>query len=186
MKLTLKKHKGGKDLEKKLKKAGLLVSNYVNELLAKLEPRKKEEELEIAILTLAELGLPAGGNFEEIKSKAEEQGLDLCPPDVGPFLGLELKNQPNGEWLRIAMKPITDSDGVLRVFGVARDGDGLWLGTIWFWHGRVWNPDSRWVFVRSRKSDLTSLDSGTSGIYSLNERVKTLEKDMEKVKNLFK
>ena len=170
MKLTLQPHKSSKELENKLEKAGFKVSDYAKELLTKIKPRKKKEVVELEIKTSAELGLPNGGTFEQIKAEAEKQGLSLCPPEVGPSLRLESKDQPKGEWLRIAMEPVAVSGGGLSVFDVARDAADLWLGTSWFYPRAVFPPGGRWVFVRKYRD--------------LENRVKVLEEDMAKLNKL--
>lgn len=106
-------------------------------------------QLELVITTQAELGFEKGTTFDEMVKHARQLGLELCPAEVGPYLRLVYKDQPKGEWLRIAMEPITDSVGYLGVFCVEHDDDGLYLNTNWFNRDNVWNPDYRWVFVRN-------------------------------------
>ncbi len=43
----------------------------------------------------------------------------------------------------------TDSNGDLNVFNVEHDSDDRWLNTNNGRPDNVWNPDNRWVFVRS-------------------------------------
>ena len=89
-------------------------------------------------------------------ARAKELGLELCPAEVGPQLRLQYKDQPNGEWILIAMEPITDSDGDLLVFRVKCLVSELWLNSYDGNPDAFWNPDSQWVFVRPR-SDLHSV-----------------------------
>ena len=153
---------GKKITKKDLENAGFKVGDWAKEVLEKVTFKK--QKVNLIVKTVAELGLSDGGTLEEIYKKAEEQGLELCPAEVGPALRMAYKDQPKGEWLSIAMEPITDSYGFLRVFYVERDDDGLWLG------GDYGDPhlflagDDRLVFVRRKYSSkssksLTSLDS---------------------------
>lgn len=109
-----------------------------------------EEEVELVIVAVAELGFKEGATLRDIYERAASLGLGLCPAEVGPQLRLQYKNQPEDEWLRVAMEPITDSGGDLDVFGVGRGHVGLWL------HGSdghpdiFWSPGDRWVFVRRK------------------------------------
>ena len=76
-------------------------------------------------------------------AKAQEQGLELCPADVGPHLRLQYTGK---DWKLIAMKQITGRDGSPGVFDL--DSDGAQLRLI----GDVaepafrWLPDSQFVF----------------------------------------
>ncbi len=84
---------------------------------------------------------------------AEELGLELCPPQVGPELRLSYKDQTYGEYLRIAMKQITDSYGYPDVFSLGRSGGGLWLDNCWAFPDYEWRPDDGFVFrLRKNKS----------------------------------
>ena len=69
---------------------------------------------------------------------AMKLGLELCPPKVGPTLRLEYTDQPLGESVHIAMKPIITEDGEPRIFVVAHNSAGLSLETA------VARPDDKW------------------------------------------
>ncbi|MFB6212313.1 MAG: hypothetical protein ABEI53_00635, partial [Candidatus Magasanikbacteria bacterium] len=85
--------------------------------------------------------------LEEIYERAEELGLDLCPPEVGPSLRLEYTNQPDKEWLVIAHKPIEDSDGYSGLLFVDRHGSACGLRAFHDVLGNRWFPDGRFVFA---------------------------------------
>ena len=149
--ITIGAHSSLATLGQSLANGGFRVSDFANRLLGKMKLVRAAKKLELVVVTVAELGFPNGATFAQIVKVAKQLGLSLCPAEVGPALRLDYKDQPNGEWLRIAMKPVTDSGGGLRVFGVGHDSGGLWLGTLWFRPECVWGPGARWVFVRSRK-----------------------------------
>ena len=87
----------------------------------------------------------------QIYDKAKELDLELCPPQVGPELRLNYKDQPNGEWLRIAMEAISGRGGSPRLFGVGSRDGAPWLDDSWSFLDNEWVSDSRFVF-RSRKN----------------------------------
>lgn len=118
-------------------------------------------------LRLADLGFPVGAFTKEIiGSEADwdlfgnsapfagdrrnqlgvKLGLKLCPPAVGPHLRLEYTDQPSGERLYVAMKPITASDGEPRIFVVAHDSAGLSLDAARARPDDKWAPDDIFVF----------------------------------------
>lgn len=83
--------------------------------------------------------------FEEILSKAKELGLEPCQSEDGPNYRLHYTNQPEGEWVYIGMKQISDSFGYPHVFGLSRAGGGLWLRDDWSRPTYTWNPWDEFV-----------------------------------------
>ncbi len=115
----------------------------------KLKPR---EEIKLVRLTVADLGFPNGATTQQIFNRATELGLDLCPPEVGPYYRLQYIDQPMGEWVRIGMKPIAASDGIERVFRLGPDGVESWLRSYWARPDDLWDAGRQFVFSL-RKSD---------------------------------
>jgi len=150
--IKLGTHKNADEFRKALKKDGFKIGDWGNDILGKpaFTVSSAEEEIQLANVSVADLGFKEGATYGNICAKAKELGLELCPNEVGPQLRLQYKDQPKGEYLRIAMEPISDSDGILDIFRVAHDDDGLWLlGS----NGRsdyFWSANDRFVF-RLRK-----------------------------------
>ncbi len=116
---------------------------------------KKKISVDLVSPSVADLGFTKDTPLREIYARANELGLDLCPPEVGLELRMEYRNQPMDEWIAIAMEPLPDAGGSLSVFRVERGGGGLWLDTFWSALGSTWGPEARFVFVR-RKQSLTA------------------------------
>ncbi len=149
--IKLGTHKNADEIRKSLKTNGHNIGDWANDILGKMEISKTEEEVNLVVATVRELGFKNGANYADICKKAQELGLELCPAEVGPQLRLQYTNQPKGEWLIIAMEAISGSDGVLSVWNVERsDGGESWLDS---YCGRAdygWVADGSFVFV-SRK-----------------------------------
>lgn len=111
---------------------------------------KKKTEVELVKVTVTELGFKNSASFADICKRAAELGLERCPAEVGPQLRLQYRDQPMGEWLLIAMKPIADSVGDLGVFSVDRGEVGSWLGGYDGEPGSFWSGGSAWVFIRRK------------------------------------
>lgn len=146
--------KNADEFRKALKKDGFKIGDWGNDILGKpaFTVSSEEEEIQLANVSVADLGFKNGANYGDICAKAKALGLELCPNEVGPQLRLQYKDQPKGECLRIAMKPITDSDGDLNIFSVGHDVV-LWLDGNYGSYGisdNFWNASSRFVF-RLRK-----------------------------------
>ena len=144
--------KNADEFRKALKKADCKIGDWGNDILGKpaFMVASAEEEIQLVNLSVAELGFKNGANYGDICAKAKELGLELCPNEVGPQLRLQYKDQPKGEYLRIAMEPITGSDGHLDIFRVDRDGGDLWLSGSIGRSGDFWRANYRFVF-RLRK-----------------------------------
>jgi len=141
-----------KAIHKAITNAGGRISDWANDIMGKKEfvVAKKEIEVELVVASVAELGFKDGAKYSAICERAKNLGLDLCPAEVGPQLRLQYTDQPKGEWLRIAMESIADSDGRLRVFDVARGGDELWLYGDLGHPGNFWYAIDLFVFVRRK------------------------------------
>lgn len=128
-------------------------------------------KIDIVRLRVVDLGFPEGALTREIigseqdrdlfgnsapftGGKGNQLGLKLCPQEVGPHLRLEYADQPSGDRLYVAMKPITASDGEPRIFVVAHDSAGLSLDAARARSDDKWAPDATFVFC---------LDKATNG-----------------------
>lgn len=78
--------------------------------------------------------------------RVRQLGLQLCPAVLGPEIRLQYTDQPLGERLFIAMKPIASEDGEPRIFVVAHEANGLALDTARARPDDYWAPDDLFVF----------------------------------------
>ncbi|MEK7149603.1 MAG: hypothetical protein AAB757_01345 [Patescibacteria group bacterium] len=141
------------DFRKALKANGHRIDDWGNDILGKpaFTTADKETEIDLAVVSNAELGFKEGACVKDTYKRALELGLVLCPNEVGPQLRLQYTNQPMGEWLLVAMDPIKNSGGGLGVFGVARYVDGSWLDGCRGHPDYRWYAVSRFVFALPRK-----------------------------------
>ena len=140
------------DFRNAIKQATMKIGNWGNDILGKpaFTASSVETEVDLVNVSVAELGFKDGATRKEIYEQAIKLGLELCPAEVGLQLRLQYKDQPKGEWLLIAMEPITDSDGDLSVFYVERDGNELWLYGCSGHPDSFWDGHNRFVFVRRK------------------------------------
>lgn len=151
-------NKSPSEARKAIKANGYRISDYADQILNNVKFSETETQIDLVIITVAELGLENGARRNEIYARAIEFGFGLCPTEVGPALRQQYPDQPYGESICVAMDPIAVSDGsngldgYLWVLEVACDSAGRWLDS-----GRrgypviCWNADDRWVFVALRK-----------------------------------
>lgn len=137
---------GKEATEKALKE--FKVSSWAQELLDKTE-YTTGVEYNLVKMTVGELGFYDGATTEQIYAKAKEQGLELCPAEIGPLLRIQWKDQPESNWwTKIAMEPITAPGGDLGVFNVERNGRGLWLYARDGYPQDFWDASDVWLFRR--------------------------------------
>ena len=141
-------HKDVKSLRKALEESGARIGDWASDILNKTKLSKSKQSLDLVVLSVKELGFPQGAQLKDIYEAAKNLGLDLCPAEVGPQLRLQYPDQPNGEWLVIAMEPIKDSDGDLSLFHVKHIDDDRWLSAYYGEPGHFWFAGYRFVFVR--------------------------------------
>ncbi len=88
-----------------------------------------------------------GNSAPFTKGKINELGLELLPAEALIHHLIENGDKlQKGEWIIAGMKPIADSVGGPGVFGVARDGDEVWLNDNWAYPDFKWNPDDQFAF----------------------------------------
>lgn len=134
----------------------IYISDYARSMLQKPEFAviSKPEKINLIKLKVQDLGFSGSATTDEIYKRANELGLELCPPEVGPHLRLNYekvfsREQARGEYFRIGMKQIADSSGNPNVFSVYRDDSGgRWLYNRWAEPEDEWNLESEFVFAR--------------------------------------
>jgi hypothetical protein len=131
-----------------LKVRGMNVSDWSADMMKQdaFTVAEQEQQIDLVNVSVAELGFDNATRYDAICARAKERGLELCPPEVGPQLRLQYLDQPLGEWLRVAMEAIRDSDGDLCVFSVVHHDGGLWLYSYYGKPDSRWAPDDRFVF----------------------------------------
>ncbi len=144
--------KSVKDLTKALTGNGFRISDWAGDILKKITLAAAETEIELVLVSVADLGFTKATRRDVIYDRAKELGLDLVPAEVGPQLRLAYTDQPLNEWMVMAMEPITGSDGGLGVFNVEHYDVGRWLRSYSGDPDIMWNPDDRWVFARRKQN----------------------------------
>jgi len=147
--IKLGTHKDAAALIQAIVENGLQVSEWALDIMGKpaFTLAAEETTLDLANISVADLGFAKATPLKEIYAKAIELGLSLCPAEVGPQLRRQYLDQPKGEFLRIAMEAITDSKGDRRILEVGHDDVGRNLYANLGNPDYLWNHDDRFVFV---------------------------------------
>jgi hypothetical protein len=139
-------------LTKGTTKDGKTFDKLIQERRKELEELGGSETITFVRLTVNDMfGDGQGHTTKQIWDKAEDLGLELCPPETGPLLRLAIgKDQPYNTYWNIAHEQIAGSGGGPCVFRLGHDGVGVRLGRVWAWPDDVWHPGNMFVF-RLRK-----------------------------------
>lgn len=104
--------KSADDFRRDLTAGGFRIGDWGNDILGKpafkVASKLTEVDLDLVNPSVAELGFKDGATFKDACERAISLGLEPCPNEVGPQLRLQYKDQPKGEWLRIAMKDVVE------------------------------------------------------------------------------
>jgi len=124
-------------------------------------PLVQSQVVEIATLSVAELGFGKGATYGQLTARARECGLAECPLELGPHLRMQFLDQPEGSAglpatphcvphgsITVASAPLDERDETPKGFYLRRIDGVLWLRGYWSWAGHTWNPEDRLVFVR--------------------------------------
>ena len=140
--------KTSRQLEHEMEQEGINISSYAREMLhdSHFTTLETPKELDLAIVTVRNLGLKGYPTTDQVYSRIAELGGEFCPAETAAHLRLAYKNQPLGEWLTMGMKLIADRGGNPDVFGLERFEGGLWLGGFWANPSYGWGPEFGFVF----------------------------------------
>jgi hypothetical protein len=149
--ITLGTHAGGHALHEALRAADYGIGGVASDVLDLPEFRvsQSRRKVSLAVLSAADLGFEAeGASLEEIYRRAARLGLGLCPAEVAPELRLQYVDQPIGEFLHVAMKPVVMANGDAVGLSVGNGGAGLLLVGRNIRPDLIVPPNYRFVFVR--------------------------------------
>jgi hypothetical protein len=126
---TLGSYKGVDSYRDALDAAKMKIGDAADEILGRptFHYAKEKSEVELALLSAAELGIESESSLAEVYRRATQLGLALCPGEVGPQLRLDYREQPRGESLTIAMEPVKTYDGNPTILSLMNFGHGLAL-----------------------------------------------------------
>lgn len=150
--LSVGTYDSGLALQEDLDSNRFMTDELTRTIVRDLKIAKQEATMELVVVSVSNLGFPNGATLPDIYRAAEQQGLKLCPAEVGPMLRLHYPEQPIRESLTIAMKPVHMLDGYSHVFKVmhghrwigltAEDGSDTFM----------WLPSDLFVFQVARAS----------------------------------
>ena len=147
----------------------LMMTDQAEKMLRWMSPLDKEQDLDLVILAGRDLnlmraevgfrGVISPYTYGDIYRVTRKFGLRLCPAEVGPLLRINYIDQPDGEFVKIAMLPFVEG------YHINDPGEGQFpvgrlesIFNVFSYGGRLWlggTPrhctDHHWVFWKPRK-----------------------------------
>jgi hypothetical protein len=145
----------------RLQAAGVQLNELAHALFAdkRFTTVAASSRIETVELKVTDLGLPDGGTFATIAQQASNVGLVACPLELGPYLRLQLLDQPEGSTgkpaspnrappgsITVASEPIAADDDTPCGFYLRRIDGALWLRGYRSWPGHLWSPEDTLIF----------------------------------------
>ena len=130
---------------------GCRVSEWANDLLGRFETTSIDEEVDLGLASVADIGFKEATRYDVICSRIMVYGGTLCLPEDGPVLREQYLDQPMNERVRLAMNPIRDAFRDLIIFSVEHGGHGLWLDRYCGYPVDLWHLDDWFVFRLSKR-----------------------------------
>ena len=141
--------------------ANIALNPAANELFAdpRFEPGAAALDVVITYRSVATLGFSDGATHAELVESARGRGLTACALEVGPYLRLQFRDQPEppsglpptqnrapSGSITVMSAPLDESDDTPKGFYLRRMDGVLWLRGYRSWVGHVWSPDDVLVF----------------------------------------
>lgn len=127
---------------------GIRVSPFVKDVMQREDfpTLKSQEKISLVHLKVSDLGFKERMTILVIYRRAQELGLELCPPEVGAYKCLQNTKQQVVESYHIAMKQIDNRRGSPQVFSMARSEDSSYLLDQTAYPSWSWSPNTELVF----------------------------------------
>ena len=110
-------------LRNALDAAGCGIGDLAEQILARPAfAMNPAEDVDLVVVSAAELGTPTETSLVDVYARAQERGLALAPAEVGPQLRLQYPDQPIGEFLHVGMNPINTWSGEPVIFALVNRG----------------------------------------------------------------
>lgn len=124
-------------------------------------PLSQGRVVEIATLSVADLGFGEGATSEQLSAKALASGLVECPLELGPHLRLQFLDQAEGSVglpatrhrappgsLTVISVPLDNHPETPKGFYLRRMDGVAWLRGYWAQPDHVWRPEDVLIYAR--------------------------------------
>ncbi len=115
-------------------------------------PLKNSKNLKLVNLRVIDLGFQLEATMDDILERAQELGLELCPPEVCVHYLLQSKGRPEYFNKYVGMNSMQRRESDPMIYALCRHKHGLALDKIALWKGRMMNSRSKFLFSLPKKT----------------------------------
>ena len=144
--------KTGDEFINSLEEKKIITTPDAKTLLKGVNLTQQEKELKLVRVTLQDLGFKEMPSLKAINQRAVELGLQICPPEIGPYLREQYTDQPKNTWLMIGMEPVMVKDYKDKEYPITFvliEEDGLCLHSTYNENVQVHEIYLPYVFLKS-------------------------------------
>ena len=96
------------------------------------------------------IGFTKATKLKNVYKKIKKLNYELIPPEISIYIRIIYKNQPRGEWLRIAVpfNSMIDSDGVPHLPKLGKALGRKFLETYWSYPEAIFHPHNDFLVIR--------------------------------------
>ena len=108
------------------------------------------KNFEIHRLKLKNIGFNKATKLKYVYKKIKKLNYELIPPEISIYIRVIYKNQPTGEWLRMAVpfNSMIDSDGVPHLPKLGKALGKKFLETYWSYPDAIFHPHNDFLVIR--------------------------------------
>lgn len=144
--LQIGRYRESKPLRYALEDKGIKMGHVANYSLDNVSYRQVARYVDLALVSVSDLGFSEPTPYSEIVISAQALGLSLCPGEVGAELCLQRPDvvpKEEGRELRIAMKPLMSNTGSNNIYILLEGGLYVCRAEP---HDKS-NPEDQFIFV---------------------------------------
>ena len=132
-----------------LEKKNFMISLWIKDIFKKKKNYKIKKPIIFYRLTLKQLGFQKPTTLSRIYKRIKKK-YKLVKPEFALLLRLVYKEQPRGEWLRIAtpMNSMIDSDGIPHLPKLGKALNRYFIETYWSYKKSIFYPHNEFVVIK--------------------------------------
>ena len=129
-----------------------IISPWIEDIFIKKKKFKFSEykNFEIHRLKLKNIGFKKATKLKDVYKRINKLKYNLIPPEISIYIRIIYKNQPRGEWLRMAVpfNSMIDSDGVPHLPKLGKALGKKFLETYWSYPNAIFHPHNDFLVIR--------------------------------------
>ncbi len=142
-------YKSADEILEALITGGFRVNERAAEVLERIPVSGAGTKIETSLLRVGDFGFMFPARYDRLCERVKERTPNILQAIVAPYLRLQYREQPIGEYIIVIMEPVSDLDYLPAVFSVENiRGEGLQLNAYCGEYDYLWVPETRILVAR--------------------------------------